>query len=53
MTVVGAEGSGGEVTPAGFALKDPEFLVEALDVVEALFDEAEFWDADGIWTFFW
>ena len=53
MAVVGAEGSGGEVPFAGFALEDPEFLIEALDVVEAFFDEAEFCRTVWIWTFFW
>ncbi len=53
MAVVGAEGSGSEVPLAGFALEDPEFLIEALDVVETFFDEAEFRGTVWIWTFFW
>ena len=53
MTVVSAKSSGGEVPLAGFALEDPELLVKALDIVEALFDEAKFWGTDWIWTFIW
>ena len=51
MAVIKTECARGEVSFAGFALKDAELSVEMPNVVESLFDELWNCFAELIWTF--